>query len=120
MQLFSYKKTDFVNCDERGKLVQILHKNCKQVNLLISKKGTMRGNHYHKKAKESFFIITGDVKVIFSYKDQKEEKTFKQDDFFEIYPLVKHEMYFLSDCTMIAIYNRNIDRIFCGKDIFKE
>ena len=51
--------------DERGTLYEFkdLDNNYNQVNILYSKEGTVRGNHYHKILHEKFFIVEGIVDI---------------------------------------------------------
>lgn len=70
--------------DKRGSLKKILMKNqlkkderIEEVYLLYSEKGSVRGNHYHKKTLEYFIVVKGKVKVAL--------KDLNTGDFEEIY-----------------------------------
>ena len=54
--LIQFLKPDFEHTDERGKLVQLVHDGWKQVNVIESKAGQIRGNHYHKVNREAFYV----------------------------------------------------------------
>jgi quercetin dioxygenase-like cupin family protein len=47
--------------DERRRIVQILTKDIKQINICTPKPGVVLGNHYHKENTEYIFVITGHV-----------------------------------------------------------
>lgn len=50
--------------DDRGLITGIIQEgNWKEINIISSKKGTRRGDHYHKKCTELFIILSGKVKV---------------------------------------------------------
>lgn len=118
--MMEYLKPDFDFGDERGILKQLCHKDCKQVNYLLTKKGTFRGNHYHKINKETFFVIDGKFKLNLVNKNGKEEVyIINTNDFFVINPFVMHSMTFIENTSMIAFYDKgiNADGI---KDIYKE
>ena len=57
--LIEYIKPDFEFSDERGTLRQLVHTGWKQVNYITSVIGSFRGNNYHKKNTEAFFVISG-------------------------------------------------------------
>lgn len=67
-----------VNSDERGLLFEILRQDkiqheIKQVYFSISKKGAVRGNHYHKRKIEWFSVIKGTGKIILKNKRTNKE-----------------------------------------------
>jgi len=50
--------------DERGKIIDIIQKErLEYVTLISSKKGTIRGNHYHKKSVQYSFLLKGKMKL---------------------------------------------------------
>jgi dTDP-4-dehydrorhamnose 3,5-epimerase-like enzyme len=111
---------DFVHKDFRGTLVQLIHSGYQQVNVLTSRKGVIRGNHYHKKSVEAFYIIQGSVDVIFGRENESAEKHFESGAFFQIYPNVQHTMRFPEDCVMLQLYDRHIESSNGEKDIYYE
>ena len=108
MHLYERIEVDFKNVDNRGELVQLIHDGFKQVNYLFSKKGVVRGGHYHKTRKEAFYLIKGKVEVTFVKNEKKEIVLFNEGDFFLISPYVLHSMYFLSDCQMMQLYDEPV------------
>lgn len=118
MELFEWKMIDFQNEDERGKLVQLVHDDVKQVNVLESFKGTYRGGHLHRKCTESFYVLKGMVKVTLTLGDESEEVVFTTNDFFRIKPFVSHSMHFKEDTIMVVMYDRAIEDADGAKDIF--
>jgi mannose-6-phosphate isomerase-like protein (cupin superfamily) len=111
-------KADFSHTDERGSLFQLTHEAPEQVNVLISKKGTSRGNHYHKISTESFFVVSGSVEVTCSKENETEVRCFHSGDYFQIPPYTAHSMRFAEDCVMVAMYDICIEKENGEKDIW--
>lgn len=116
-RLYDILDIDFEHCDEKGKLLQLVHGGYKQVNILVTRKGAERGGHYHAFTKEAFYVISGIVEVLMYNDDQKVTKIFREGDFFLIYPFVVHEMKFLEDTAMIALYTESVELDDGTKDI---
>ncbi len=71
-----------VHSDERGWLVEVLRvdkikKPIKQVYVATIKPGKERGNHYHSKKTEWFFIAEGDADIFLYDLKTKKKKIFK-------------------------------------------
>lgn len=113
---------DFFQTDPRGTICQILSIPNSQVNYLFTKKGAKRGNHYHKKNKEFFFLISGKVKISVcsaEIPEKKEEIVFSEGDLFVVDPYTIHSFDFLEDTQMTVIYDLGIERS-SGKDIYMD
>ncbi len=56
-----YKTTKIspVFTDERGTISDILETTINHIGLITSKKGSIRGKHYHKKSTQYIFVISG-------------------------------------------------------------
>lgn len=107
-------KPDFYFADERGTLVQLIHEGYKQINVITSKKGTVRGGHYHKENEEAFYIVSGSLVV-----DVEGQKyTFHAGDFFGIEPNDMHSFNFLEDCVLVSMYSNGVEKNDGRKDIF--
>ena len=51
--------------DNRGEIKGIINEgNWEESNLIFSKKGSIRGNHYHKETTELIFLIEGKIEII--------------------------------------------------------
>lgn len=118
--LYKKRMVDFQHIDNRGSLTQLIHEGFKQINVLDSKKGIERGSHFHKRSIEAFYIINGSVEVTLWNGTEKQIVVFKKGDFFEIYPNVLHNMFFLEDCLMIQMYDNPVENNDGTKDIFTE
>lgn len=120
MSLYKLLNADFEHEDDRGKLVQLVHDGYKQVNILYSNKGTLRGRHYHKISNEAFYVISGSVNVKLSRDGVTEQVIFKKGDFFLIPPYTMHSMNFEEDCVMAAMYDIPVEKENGEKDIYSE
>ena len=57
-------KPYFTHEDERGLITGLVQEgNWKEINIITSKKGTRRGDHYHKETTELFIILSGAIKL---------------------------------------------------------
>ena len=106
--------------DERGSLTQLVHEGYKQINVLDTKAGSVRGAHFHKKSVEAFYVISGRVEVEFKGKDEQKQVAFKEGDFFEINPFILHNMFFPTDCLMVQMYDIPVENEDGTKDTFME
>ena len=121
MSLVEIKKTDFEFEDERGLICQISHGEIAQVNYVFSKQGAVRGKfHYHKRAKEQFYVISGKLKLEVFKGDTREEYVFTTGDVFLIPPLVRHNFLYLEDTLLVSTYDRCVETDKNEKDIFND
>lgn len=105
---------DFSHVDERGTLVQLVHNGWKQFNVITSKKGTVRGGHYHKLNREAFYIISGALEIQVNQECAK----FGPGDFFSIEPFDMHSFYFLEDTVLVSMYSQGVEMADGTKDIY--
>ena len=90
----------------------------KEVNFVTSKKGTVRGGHYHKKTVEGFFVISGKIKVYIKNLKNNNENTFliQNNDIFIIEPYEWHKFEILEDAEWINMLSEDMRNSI---DIFK-
>lgn len=90
--------------DERGKLIGITHNQIwKEINYIESVGSSSRGNHYHKKTIEGFYILDGCVKISLLNLENNSRKEFKVDpgDFFIIKPYTLHKFDIIKEAKWI-------------------
>ncbi len=109
-------KTDFEFTDDRGTITQLVHTGYRQVNVITSKKGVLRGGHYHKENEEAFYIISGELEI--SVNGQRQ--LFHAGDFFGIEKNDLHSFRFLQDTTLVSMYSSGVEMPDGSKDIFTE
>ena len=119
--LITFIKPDFEFSDSRGSLKQLIHDGWKQVNYITSVGNSLRGNHYHKKNKEAFYVINGKFRLLLSTIDglTKEEYEIKKGDFFIINPFIIHSFYYLENTDIISFYDIGVEDKNGNKDIFQ-
>ncbi len=113
-------KPDFEFNDDRGKLMQLLHGEIAQVNYVESNPASLRGGHYHKLNKETFFIIDGEVTVTVKKDGKEETYTFKSGDMFSIDKNVIHSFDYKKHTTLIVTYDKGVELPDGKKDIYSE
>ena len=66
----SHKNISFE--DERGKIIDILEKEqTEYVTYITIKKGTVRGNHYHKESVQYAYVLNGKIKILTQMGNEK-------------------------------------------------
>ncbi len=104
---------DFYHVDERGIICQILSIPSLQINYLFTKKGAKRGRHYHKENREIFYVIGGKVKISawhVNNDQEREERVFETGESFLIEPFAVHDLEFIEDTQMVAIYDKGVQK----------
>lgn len=112
-------KPDFEFEDERGKLTQLVNKGFKQINVIESKAGVLRGGHFHKVNREAFFIIEGFLELTAIKADKEIKYKFGKGDMFLIPELVSHDFYFITDTVLVSMYDNGVELDNGEKDIYK-
>ena len=90
--------------EERGEFVQVAYEEAMHhLAAFEIKKGHSRGNHYHEKKEEIFYIFQGKVKASFIDMDtlQKEEEILEKGSRIRVKPRCGHLFYGLEDTVVI-------------------
>jgi len=93
--------------EERGEFVQIAyHEEMRHLAIFEIKKDHFRGNHFHKKKEEIFYVFGGKITAIFMDMDtlQREEKILEKGDRIRLKPRCGHIFRALDD-TLIVEYS---------------
>ena len=106
--------TDFEFQDDRGTIVQLIHEGYRQINVITTQKGVMRGGHYHKQNEEAFYIISGALTI----EVNGEKANFGAGDFFGIEANDMHSFCFLEDTLLVSMYSNGVELPDGSKDIF--
>lgn len=121
MELLEIIQPDFTFTDDRGTLAQIAHEGVAQVNAVFTKKGAVRGNnHYHKCAAETFYLLSGRVRVSVRRGEKEETYLFGAGDAFRIPPYVSHTFDYLEDTYLVVLYSARVELPDGTKDIYTE
>ena len=98
--------------DGRGTIADILEdRGIRHIGIIVSNSGSLRGNHYHKKATQWTYVMDGKIKVYtkdFKGKNSK-IKSFVMGpcDMVEIPPYVIHAVEALNKSTLLVLTNQH-------------
>ena len=120
MSLIRTINPDFCYNDDRGSLVQLVHEGYKQVNVITSKAGAQRGGHYHKDNDESFYVISGALRLDAYCDNESESREFYAGDFFGVGSNTSHSFTFLKDTILVSMYSHGVEHEDGTKDIFND
>ena len=91
--------------DKRGSIIDMLEK--EQINAatyIITNKGSIRGNHYHKKTWQWNYVLKGKAKLVCQKGNSKKTITIlKKDDFVLLGPNEKHAFVSLETFHMMVL-----------------
>jgi dTDP-4-dehydrorhamnose 3,5-epimerase-like enzyme len=96
--------------EERGEFVQIAYQETMRHLVVFEvNKGFIRGNHYHERKEEIFYIFKGKIKASFMDMDtlQKEERILEKGDKIRVKPRLGHVFYGLED-TLVTEYSPQV------------
>ena len=110
LKVIKFIKPYFSFPDERGTIIGLIQEgNWKEINSVFSKKGTRRGDHYHKETNEIFIILEGKINLHLQKEEDKDRVLsviVKQGDVFLIEPMVWHAFEVLEDSAWINMLDR--------------
>lgn len=101
-----------VHKDKRGEIIELTKGIAwRQLNKVISKKGEIRGNHYHKETYELVYLIKGLAEVkIFNVKTKKtKEFILHEEKSFIIEPYDVHTIKPLKDSCWLILLSKEFD-----------
>jgi len=104
--------------EERGEFVQVAYKEeMRHLAVFEIRKGFSRGNHYHEKKEEIFYIFSGKVKVVSMDMDtlEKGEVILEKGDKLRLKPRCGHIFTALED-TLVVEYS---PQVFDPEDNYK-
>lgn len=96
--------------EERGEFVQIAYQEeIRHLAFFEIRRGFSRGNHYHRKKEEIFYVIKGKLRAILMDMEnlQKEERALEKGDKIRIKPGCGHVFYGLED-TFVVEYSPQV------------
>lgn len=102
---------EFVHADNRRSLKQLLTENIKQINHYEAAKGSILGNHYHKKTSEYFYIVKGSILY-------NNLKILNRNTLFLVEPGEMHTIKCLTEVNMLTFLTKPYTHD--DPDIFKE
>jgi quercetin dioxygenase-like cupin family protein len=109
-------KPDFEHSDERGTLTQLVSGGYTQINVIFTRKGSIRGRmHYHRENYEAFYLISGKLRL----KTSENFCEFTRGDMFRIPPNVGHSFEFLDDTLLVSMYSLGVELADGTRDIIE-
>ena len=96
--------------EERGEFVQVAYEEAiRHLAAFEIGKGFSRGDHYHEKKEEIFYVFQGKIKASFIDMDtlQKEERILEKGDKIRVKPRCGHLFYGLED-TLVIEYSPQV------------
>lgn len=90
--------------DERGKIIDIIEKeDIEYVTLISSKKGAIRGNHFHKKSVQYTYVLNGSFELYTKIGDEETKKTIIKSGDLALTPAMeKHTLLALEDSEFLV------------------
>lgn len=91
--------------DDRGQITDILENEIiEHATVISSKKGAVRGNHYHKESVQFTFILKGSIKLLTQIPGGRVETTIiESGDLVFTPPMEKHAMIALEDSEFLVL-----------------
>jgi dTDP-4-dehydrorhamnose 3,5-epimerase-like enzyme len=96
--------------EERGEFVQVAYEEAiRHLAAFEIRKRSSRGNHYHEKKEEIFYVFQGRIKATFIDMDtlQKQERILEKGDKIRVKPRCGHLFYGLED-TLVIEYSPQV------------
>ncbi len=90
--------------EERGEFVQVAYQEeIHHLALFEIKKGFTRGDHYHDRKEEVFYVFRGKIKASFMDMDsfEREERILEKGDRIRVMPRCAHRFYGLEDVIVV-------------------
>ncbi|MDA2932743.1 hypothetical protein MYX82_00205 [Acidobacteria bacterium AH-259-D05] len=90
--------------DDRGQITDIITKDVvEHVSLITSRKGAIRGNHYHKETVQTLYILEGKMKLLTQIPDEDVVTTIlERGDLAVTYPLERHTLIALEESIFLV------------------
>ena len=91
--------------DARGVITDILERtDVDSITILTSKKGAVRGNHYHKKTTQYTYVLEGKFRLYTQDEGENvKQKIIKKGDLVTSPPLERHAFVAMEDSLILAI-----------------
>jgi dTDP-4-dehydrorhamnose 3,5-epimerase-like enzyme len=90
--------------DTRGRITHIIRDEMiKRVTIIHSRKGSIRGNHYHITTGHYVFVVDGILKLVFEAKHSKITRTIRPGHLIWIPPKIPHAFEALEESTALEM-----------------
>ena len=91
--------------DARGEIIDVLKKgNVEYVTVIHSRKGAVRGNHYHKDTVQHLYVLTGRLRAVAQMPGEPaSEAVLEPGDLIVNVPLERHAFKAIEDTTFLVL-----------------
>lgn len=91
--------------DERGAIIDVLkNEMVEYATIITSRKGAVRGNHYHKDTCQYLYVLDGKLRVVIQMPgDEKQEAVLEAGDLVVNAPLERHAFEAIEDTTFLVL-----------------
>ncbi len=108
--------------DKRGSITDIINKKVSHVGVIVTQKGAVRANHYHKRSTQYNYILSGRAEVMVA--DVNNVSKFEKyiltpGDFMTILPLTIHRFRALKKTVMLDIISQSRADGAYEKDVYR-
>lgn len=118
--LIEYLTPDFIFISDKGSLTQLVHDGWKQVNVITSARGSVRGGHCHKYNDEGFYVANGSFTLMVWKGTERETYEMKAGDLFRVPPYVFHTFVYHEETLLVSLYSSGVELSDTEKDIWTE
>jgi quercetin dioxygenase-like cupin family protein len=96
---------DVAHTDQRGSIIDILAGiETNYATLISSKKGVVRGNHYHEKTIQWVYVLSGQLRSLSRMPDcEVQEEILNRGDLLENHPHEEHALVALEDSEFLVL-----------------
>lgn len=110
--------------DDRGHIQNLLNTNVSGAAVIISKKGSIRSNHYHREDWHYLYVISGSMRYLEQdaetlSEDWEKDFIVKAGEMVFTPPMKIHRTVFLEDTVMISLSKRNRDHDSHEEDVVR-
>lgn len=90
--------------DDRGEIIDVCEGDIKALQVITSKKGSVRSNHYHVRGGHWLYVLSGEMRYVERAVDSKDitERIIKQGETVFTGPLKIHATEFLEDTVLVC------------------
>lgn len=108
--------------DARGAIQTLVDGGVQAVQIITSKKGSVRANHYHKEDSHYIYVLSGSFRYYsrpVGVTDKPKEIVVKAGELLFTGPMVEHALLFLEDCSFLNLASRSREQAAYEADLVR-
>lgn len=121
-KIIKIEKIKIAHKDKRGSIADLINKKINHVGLIVSKKGAVRGSHYHKVSIQYDYILSGKFEVCFapaSKPSAKKRIILKKGELITIPPMNIHAFKAIEESVILNMMSKSRASGGYEKDVFR-